>query len=111
MNREALRGKLLEDRNREAFQVRGHPADKKSNGSALPSMREGIVGGKKLKEAASYLDAARKALLNWTRETCVQADSLETHADHLQEVLAMSATLDKLKGTVEFKAKLYGENT
>ena len=107
MNREALRDRLQNDR---------RPPSKPANGveAALPAtagVAWGIIGGKKLKEAASYLDSARRALLAWTRETCIHSENIETHADHLQEVLATCATLQRMKTTVEFKAHLYGENT
>jgi hypothetical protein len=101
MNREMLRDKLVEDRKPRANGV---------TEPVLPGLREGVVGGKKLKEAASYLDSARKALLHWTRDTCVHADNLETHADHLEETLRVAARIAELKTTIEFKAKLYGEN-
>lgn len=117
MNREALRDRLTTDRK---------PPSKPANGldTVLPGLRNqtgpptstvsgawGTTGGKKLKEAASYLDSARKALLNWSRETCARTDNLETDAEHLQEVLGICATLRGIKTTIEFKAHLYGETT
>lgn len=102
MNREALRDRLTNDRK---------PPSKPANGleAVLPGLRN--VEGKKLKEAASYLDSARKALLHWTRETGAHSDNYETDADHICEVLSFCATLARMKTTIEFKAHLYGETT
>lgn len=107
MNREMLRDKLVQGRRRTDY-----PESTKANGveSVLPGLRENFTGGKKLAEAASYLDSARKAMLKWTRETASHSDNYETDADHLREVLAFCATLQKMKTTIEFKAHLYGEN-
>lgn len=122
MNRETLRDRLVDDRKprglAQALAAAETAPGKSRHGNgveaALPATAGGawgIVGGKKLKEAASYLDSARKALLAWTRETCIHSENLETHADHLQEVLATCATLQRMKTTIEFKTTLYGENT
>ena len=116
MNRETLRGRLLSDRKAEppppptdppSSTNRGLRGPDKENGA--PAALWGSVEGRKLKEAATYLASARAALLHWTRDTCLSADNLDTHAEHLEETLGICATLKKLQGTIEFKSTLYGE--
>jgi len=103
MNRETLRGRLLSDRKAEP------PPSPAPKANGAPAALWGSVEGRKLKEAATYLASARAALLHWTRDTCLSADNLDTHAEHLEETLGICATLKKLQGTIEFKSTLYGE--
>jgi hypothetical protein len=105
MNREALRDRLTKDRSAklETNEMVPHP---RGNGEGPHGRLWGTVSGKKLTEAASYLQSARAALLCWTRETCAHADNLETHADHLE---GLCKALEAHRDTVAFKARLYGE--
>ena len=107
MQREALRDRLTADRSMLAH-VETAPGKNRAD-SVLPGLRDGYIQGKKLKEAASYLASARAALLHWTRDTCLSSDNLDTHAEHLEETLRICGTLKDLQGTIEFKARLYGE--
>lgn len=69
-----------------------------------------LVNGQRFSEAATLVQAARRAVMLWAQETCANADNMDREAPNVQKALSMAAQLEKIYAELGWMARAQGND-